>query len=522
MSRIHYVLMGAIALAIGGITIACFDPKRPLASDYARNPSHAIATTEETTLKRAIDPGTKAHTGQSSFELLTRGEDSLLLRIAMIEAAERSLDLQYYMIQDDVTGKLLLEAVLRAADRGVRVRILMDDLNMRGSDPTWTLLNAHPHIEIRIFNPFATRDEPLFTCISNVFTGLSQFSKRMHNKVLIADNQLAIAGGRNLGDSYFDASGDFNFRDVDVLAAGPIVFHLSQSFDKYWNDDEAFPITALLKPRDAPEEVNKLHEELRQHWQEEMQKGTIVLQVPLAAQLEQDKLPLLWANAELAADSPSKIDAPKEIAVSKPGFRLDKMADEAQHEFIIVSPYYVPGDEGTGALQALVKRGVKVRVLTNSLASIDAVAAFTGYRRYRQALVDGGIDLYEMKPIPGTHPHSRRFSSSSRDSLHSKIYVVDRRDVMIGSFNLDPRSVSLNTEMVLIIHSPALAEQLVSMFAKAISPTLSFHLIMHDGHLEWSAMENNQEEHYESEPKAGFWRDITVNLFALLPLEGQL
>jgi len=520
--KIHYALLGGIALIIGGIAIACFNPKRPLASDYARSPSHAIATTEETKLKQAIDPGMKAHPGQSGFELLPRGEDSLLFRIAMIEAAERSLDIQYYIIQDDMTGKLLLEAVLRAADRGVRVRILMDDLNIRGSDPTWPLLNAHPDIEIRVFNPFATRDEPLFTCLSNVFTGLGQFSKRMHNKVLIADNQVAIAGGRNLGDSYFDVSSDFNFRDVDVLAAGPIVAKLSQSFDKYWNDDEAFPITALLQPRDDPEEAAKLHQELRQHWQDEMRKGTIVSQVPLSVQIEQGKIPLLWALAELAADSPSKINTPKEIVGSKPGLRLDQMADEAQHEFIVISPYFVPGKEGTEGLQALIRRDVKVRILTNSLASIDAVVAYTGYRRYRQTLVEDGIDLYETKPVPGTHPHSRRFSSSARDSLHSKIYVVDRRDVMIGSFNLDPRSVNLNTEIVLVIHSPRLADQVVRMFEKATSPSSSFHLVMHNHHLEWITREDDQERLYESEPKAGFWRNVEADLFALLPFENQL
>lgn len=522
MKKIHYVWMSLFLLVGGGITICCSSSDRPLATNYRRTASHTLASSVDTTLKRSLAPAISAHRNQSGFELLSTGENSLLRRIAMIEASERSLDIQYYMIQTDMTGQLLLEALLRAANRGVRVRILMDDLNRDKSDPTWSLLNAHRHIEIRVFNPFATRDAPLFAGIKEALTGFDHFTKRMHNKMLIADNQVAIAGGRNLGDSYFDASDDFNFRDIDVLAVGPIVPSMSQSFDKYWNDDEAFPITALVEPVNDPEGVEKLHQELQQNWQTEQQKGMFISPVSLATQLKEGKIPLLWAPAELAVDSPSKIDVPKEIAPSKPGYRLDQLSARAQEEFLIVSPYFVPGDEGTEGLIALVRRGVKVRVLTNSLGSLDVVAVHTGYRRYRQALVEGGVEIYEAKRIPGTRPHSKRFSSTSGDSLHSKIYVIDHRDVMIGSFNLDPRSVSLNTELVLVIHSTQLAAQVVRMFDRATAPSASYHLVMENNRLQWVTRENGQEKRYDSEPKAGFWRNIKVEMFSVLPFEDQL
>lgn len=493
-----------------------------MATDYVRTYSYALATTEKTELKETIEPEVNANSGQSGFELLIKGQDTLLRLISAIQATERSLDIQYYIIQNDLSGKLLLETILRAADRKVRVRILMDDLNVHSSDPTWMLLNAHPNIEIRIFNPFATLDETLLVRIINIFARINHFNKRMHNKIMIADNQLAITGGRNLGDSYFDVSSDFNFRDIDVLVIGHVVPKLSESFDKYWNDDESFPITAILKKSNNPEAIIKLREEMQLHWHEQMEKDTVISQIPLTVQLKNGQIPLIWASAELAVDSPSKIDSPKESVVSKPAVHLNKMAENAKQEFIIISPYFVPGEKGTQALQELAQQGAKVRILTNSLASIDAVAAHVGYRRYRQALVAAGIELYEMKPIRGKRPHSRRFSSSSRNSLHSKVYIADRHDVMIGSFNLDPRSVNLNTEMALVIHSPLLAAQVVAMFEKAILPTTSFHVTMNNATLEWISKKDGKEKRYQSEPEAGFWRKIKVNLLSILPFEDQL
>lgn len=496
--------------------------KRPLATDYARKSTYAISCNEATSLRSAIEPLAAGHAGKSGIELLTAGDKSFLRRLDMIEAAGCSLDIQYYILENDRTGKLLLQSLVRAADRGVRVRILMDALNLRKAEPLWPLLNSHRNIEIRVFNPFVTRDEPLLTRIKEVFTGLAHFNRRMHNKSLIVDNQAAITGGRNWGDAYFDASTDFNFRDVDVMAVGPVVDKLSRSFDAFWNDDEAFPYKALVKPCKSAKKIDRMRTQLHDHWQEEICKGTIGTQLPLPLQLAHGVIPLLWADVKLAADAPSKVDLQVQDVVSKPARALDKLRKAAQREFIIVSPYFVPGKQGTEDLKALVQRGIKVRILTNSLASIDAVAAYVGYARYRRALIEGGIELYETQPVPGTRPRSRRFSSASRNSLHAKTYMIDQKHVVIGSFNLDPRSINLNTETVLLIDSPELAAQVAKMFEKAIAPKTGFQLKMSEGCLQWFAVEKNQERYYYHEPKATYWRRLKARLLDFLPFEDQL
>jgi putative cardiolipin synthase len=518
----YYILSLGLLLALIALDIVLSYAPRPMASDYQRTPSYAITTTETTPLAQAIAADAAAHPGQSGVVLINKGEDALFKRLALIASAQKTLDIQSYMVDDDNTGKLVLESILEAADRGVRVRVLIDDLNIRGRDHIWALLNAHANIEMRIFNPFATHDESIATRIADAVSRLGHFNKRMHNKSMIVDNRVAIAGGRNMGDVYFDASSDFNFHDLDVLLAGPVAGKLSQSFDKYWNAPEAFPLTLLLPPRDSEKEVAIMRATLKQHWQDELHRRTSVQIVPMASQLGQGSLQLIWADVELAADSPTKIDTPKQDVESKPAAALDDIAATAQKEFIIVSPYFVPGQQGEEGIRNIIKRGAKVKVLTNSLASTDAAAPHIGYRAYRQQLVQDGVSLYEMKPVSGQRHRSHRFSSSSRSSLHAKIYIVDRRDLMIGSFNLDPRSVNLNTEMVLTIHSPQLAEQVIGIFDNAIAPASSFHIVIHNGQLEWITEDNGKQRVYTSEPEAGFLRSIEAAFLGLFPIQGEL
>jgi putative cardiolipin synthase len=464
------------------------------------------------------------HHGQSGFKLLTKGEDALLLRIALIQAAQHSLDMQYYIIEDDMTGKFLLSAIMQAADRNVRVRILVDDVNLHASDHSWLALNMHRNIAIRVFNPFAIHSEPLLKRIRGVLARILHFNKRMHNKSIVCDNQLAIIGGRNLGDAYFDASKDFNLRDLDVLAVGPIVPTISESFDMYWNSEESFPVATVFKPLtgSARETLSSLRRQLEEHWIHETKKENIAFLIPLTEQFENNQLTLLWADAELLVDSPVKIEMPDALAESKPWCYLEHAIGSATQECIIVSPYFLADIETAHRLIALVKRGVRVRILTNSLASTTSVPAYSGYQRYRTLLVQGGIELYEMKPIPGTHPRRSRFYSSSSGGLHSKVYVVDRRDSVIGSFNFDPRSVHLNTEMVLAIHSQALASEALDMFDKGILPEASYQLVMHDSHLTWVTQENGMEKIYTHEPKTGIWRNVKAFIYAALPIENEL
>jgi len=515
MRRLRWVIYPLLSFVAAGCYMT-----RPLASEYQRPVSYAISASEDTHLTRVVAPRAKAHPGQSGFYLITKGEDALTLRLALVEGAERSIDLQYYSFMNDVSGKLLFEAILRAADRGVRVRILVDDLTLNKSDDTWSLLDKYPNIELRIFNPFATREQGLLGGIGNMFAKPGHFTKRMHNKAFVVDNQLSIIGGRNLGDAYFDHNQDFNFRDVDILAAGPITAQVSKSFDSYWNGKEAYPITSVQNATPEPGAKTALREALRAHWKAAVEQKLFTQSPPIAGQLESGALPLIWAKAELAADSPLKVD--QAVADSKPGLQLEKLVARADHEFIAVTPYFVPGDDGVAWLKELVDRGVKVRILTNSLASTDVVAVHTGYRRYREEVLADGAELYEMKPIPGKRPRSGRFASSSRASLHTKIYVMDRANILIGTFNLDPRSVELNTEMAFVIHSPELAQQLVKMFEQAITHPYSYQLLRRDSGIEWVTEEDGIEAHYYSEPKAGLWRNVKAGLFGLLPFEDQL
>lgn len=499
---------------------------RPQATEYIRTESFALRHSEKTGLGKALAGGVRAHPGQSGFRILTTGSESLDMRLALIRAAEKTIDLQYYAIHDDVTSNLLLEAILRAAARGVRVRFLIDNITMHDIGDSLSVLDHNKNIDIRVFNPLTTRDQPLLAKIVTPIVDMEQATKRMHNKALISDNQMAILGGRNLGDEYFDANADVGFKDLDILAAGPITDKISHSFDQYWNGKESFPIATINYPATDPKALDKIKIKLKENWDKHLQTadGKRMLESRLAERLKDADVKLTWARVELAADDPVKINKPEEHVVSKPLNRMVNLVDQGRSEFIVVSPYFVPRQVGVDWLSSLVKRGMRVRVLTNSLASTDVVAVHTGYRRYRRDVVRNGIELYEMKAIDNKRPKQRLFGASApaTASLHSKVYVVDRKDVIIGSFNFDPRSIELNTELALIIHSPDLAAQVLQMFNDSISADSSYKVSLDDRLLTWQTKEKGKAKYYHREPKAGLWRRVQLLFISLLPIENQL
>ncbi len=497
------------------------------AQEFPKISSSAITQQEITSLGAALADDVVVHPKQSGFRLLVTGSESFSMRLALIEAAEKSLDLQYYSIHDDTTANLLLEALVRAARRGVRIRFLLDNINFDEVDETFSVLDGFKNLEIRIFNPFVTRQHGILSRAIRLLTDLDSLNHRMHNKALIADNQMAIIGGRNLGDEYFEEHTDVTFRDIDILTAGPITAKISESFDAYWNSKDSLPVGRLIKPPADVKNVDEIRRKLAEYWERVLKtdKGKKLLRSPLTNRLKQGDVTLIWAKAELVVDAPHKIDEGREDAQSKPLMRLDNLLEKSTSEFICVSPYFVPGEEGVNRLASLVKRGVKVRIVTNSLASTDIVAAHTGYRRYRGALVANGIVLYEMKPTSSKRPHQRLIGKAAPSSarLHAKAYIVDRREVMIGSFNFDPRSLSLNTEIGLVIHSSDLAAQVIKMFDEVTAPENSYHLVASDsGGFSWQTMENNKAVEYSREPKAGLLRNLEADFMGLLPLEDQL
>ncbi|NML29515.1 phospholipase D family protein [Paraburkholderia antibiotica] len=510
---------------------------KPPATAFDREVTQALPVTADTPLRSELAPLEAKHPQQSGFRVLSSGTDALQMRIALARAATKTLDMQYYIANEDTTGKLLLGAALYAADHGVRVRMLVDDLNFKDIDRVMAGLNSHDNIEIRVFNPFGSAQEGMFERTTNVFTQIGHFTRRMHNKAMIADNQLAIVGGRNLGDEYFSASETLQFRDLDVLAAGPIVADVSASFDDYWNSGLAYPLHALNKQKFDQKELDQTRDDLREHWRTHADpyNAKPLNATPLAAQIAGEQLGLTWAPAEFKADRPEKIEHPSPDYVSPPMQRLRELMRDAHHDFLIVSPYFVPHDAGVQAAGELTHRGIRIAVLTNSLAATDAVAVQAGYSPFRVPLLQQGVELYEFKPHQDT-PNIGIVGSRSRASLHAKTYVIDHEILVIGSMNLDPRSANLNTELALVIHSPELANQVAQIFERAIQPETSYHVTLADpdqlaylrsigaplSPLVWTDVENGEKRTYIFDPQAGFYRNALTGLFSLLPVNSEL
>ncbi|SAL65568.1 phospholipase D/transphosphatidylase [Caballeronia cordobensis] len=515
--------------------------ERPPATAFDRPSSQALSTNEATPLAAALAPLEQQHPDESAVRLLRTGTDALQARVALARAATKTLDMQYYIAEEDNTGKLLLGAALHAADRGVRVRMLVDDLNFKDIDRIMAALNSHDKIEIRVFNPFGSAQRSLSERTQNVFTNLSHFTRRMHNKAMIADNQIAIVGGRNLGDEYFSASPTLQFRDLDVFAAGPVTHKISASFDDYWNSSLAYPLRGLNKQKFDPSELDKTRDDLRAHWRKQADplNAKPLNATPLAQQIARGEMGLVWAPTEFWVDSPSKIERPSDDYKSPPMTRLVDLLKDAQREFLIISPYFVPHDAGVKALGDLTKRGVQIAVLTNSLAATDAVAVQAGYAPYRVPMLKNGVELYEFKPIQAegeASPRAGLFGSQSRASLHAKAYVIDRSILVIGSMNLDPRSSKLNTELALVIHDKAIASEAAGLFADAISPKVSWRVQLASAAVDeemrrtgaprsglvWTAEENGSLVTWNFDPEAGFYRNLMTGIFTLLPVDKQL
>ncbi|WP_034176798.1 phospholipase D family protein, partial [Burkholderia ambifaria] len=507
--------------------VAC--ATHPPATSLDRPVSHALSADTATPLRDALAAPAAAHPGQSGFRLLADGATALQMRIALARAATKTLDMQYYIATEDTTGKLLLGAALYAADRGVRVRMLVDDLNFDDIDRVMAALNTHQNIEIRVFNPFGASQRGMVERTANFFTRIDSFTRRMHNKAMIADNQLAIVGGRNLGDEYFSASPTLQFRDLDVLAAGPVTHDISKSFDDYWVSASSYPLRVLNHQKFDPKDLDAMRDELRDHWRKNADpyNAKPLNATPLAQQIARDQLELVWAPAEFKVDAPDKVARPTDAYVSPPMQRLGELTRGARKEFLAFSPYFVPHDAGVKILGDTAARGVRVAIATNSLAATDAVAVQAGYAPCRIPLLQRGVELYEFKAQPDQQP-ARLFGSRSRASLHAKAYVIDRQTLVIGSLNLDPRSAHLNTELALVIHSPVLAQQAAAIFARVTQPDESYRVTLAkqaDGSrpaLEWTGVDGGQPTTYHVDPHAGLMRNVMTGIFMLLPVDDQL
>lgn len=449
--------------------------------------SHAWANPQDTRLGRIVEASARDRL-HSGFRLLVSGEDAFGSLATLADNAQHTLDLQYYIVEGDASGRALLERVRAAADRGVRVRLLIDDLNTSGEDARMLRMTRHRNIEVRLYNPFPAGR---FSTVSRIVASINDFKRinhRMHMKMFVADNALAVTGGRNLGDAYFLHSPTSNFVDLDVIVGGRAVRRLSATFDRFWNDPLAYPIDAVasVPPDGAPSRPAGRRTQGEPPAPAPLDVATVLKSNRLAGEIRAGRLELTWAHASVIADKPVRLDDDSE-GTQPVADQVAALMNSVKRELIIISPYFVPGREGIGLFSSLTTRGVKLRILTNSLATTDAPAVHIGYSRYRPELLDMGTELYELRPRLGQTTARLGSFGSSQASLHAKALVLDRQVAVIGSMNMDPRSARLNTEIGLVIHSPEIANQLVQLF-EDVSRKGSYHVEFDADHrLQWTS-----------------------------------
>ncbi|WP_312702730.1 phospholipase D family protein [Stutzerimonas nitrititolerans] len=467
--------------------------------------------------------------GHSGFRLLSASSEAFAARMKMIRAAQVSLDVQYYIVHDGLTTRALVNELLEAADRGVRVRVLLDDLTSDGSDYRIATLAAHPNVLIRVFNPLHLGRSNILTRSLGRLLNLSQQHRRMHNKLILADGSLAIVGGRNLGDEYFDADQALNFTDIDLLGAGPVAAQLAISFDQYWNHSLSVPIQQFLRRPPSVDELAEARRQLDDYLETERARGDPRYRKLLVEQrqttLDQWLRELTWAPSEALWDHPDKISAegmpdPSLLLTSQ----LQPTLDNVRQELTLVSAYFVPTDEGVDYFARLAEADVDIQVLTNSLEATDVPAVHGGYAPYRHELLRLDVRLFELRRQPD---QEGRFSLSgdSESSLHSKAAIFDRQSVFLGSLNFDPRSVLWNTEVGILVHSPELASEAHQLTLEGAAPAISYEvrLIETDGRerLIWIAEDHGRRVVLHKEP-GGLWRRLNAWLADVIGLERML
>lgn len=489
-----------------------------------RSVSHALdpSLATETRLGKAIAPMLLKHPGQSGIYSLPDPLEAFAARMLLARTAERSLDVQYYIWRGDQTGVLLLEALAAAADRGVRVRLLLDDGGTSGLDNMLSALTLHPNIEVRLFNPFVVRKPKSLGYI----TDFDRTNRRMHNKSFTADNQVSILGGRNVGDEYFGATDGVLFSDLDVMAIGAVIPELSNDFDRYWASPSAYPAQSIL-PAVNTVHLHELSAEATRIAESDSAHAytKAVRQTPFIEQLLQQKLSMEWANTTLVSDDPLKGlgQADSDGLLVK---QVHDVIGTPHSSMVLVSPYFVPTATGVQALTDLRQRGVRVRVMTNAYEATDVPLVHAGYAKYRKALLQHGVELYEMQRMAPPSKHARLNPlGSSGSSLHAKTFAVDSTRAFVGSFNFDPRSALLNTELGIIIESPKLARQIEQAFDRQI-PGESYRLLLsEEGELTWQTGQKGGDSPvtvYRVEPGSNWFSRWGMRVLGLLPIEWLL
>lgn len=514
------VAIAIIIVVIIGVSL--FLASRHREKVVAKIASTALETKDDATpLDRHWTNISKGNEALSALSLIQSNVEAFAARVATARSAGRSLDLMYYMWNADLTGQLMMREVIGAADRGVRVRLLLDDLGVSMPDRAFHAIDSHPNIELRLFNPTKAR-ENLFRRGLEMLLRFRSVNRRMHNKAWIADGRTLIIGGRNIGDAYFDAAEQANFRDFDIIAHGACVAEAEEIFDDYWNSAVAIPVRSLLARR--PSKLAKLRRRM-----DALAAGSSAR--PYLSQVESQHHSgnflmsnrLHWAeDASVVADPPEKAAGKRRSGHNYVMETLLPIMEETNETLKITSPYFIPGQKGVETLSRLSADGVSVSVLTNSLAATDVAAVHAGYSRYRRPLLINGIKIHELRS-QADHHKSFSLRGSGQASLHTKAFTRDAKMGFVGSLNFDPRSMSLNTEMGVLFSCAGLVREMDEIFQEETSREMSFELTLSERRsLTWTGLVRGEPRRYRSEPYATLGRRTLVAIMGILPLESQL
>ena len=494
---------------------ACATPLKP----HPQPESFSLSSDPASEAWKPLHSNLPADRATSWFDIQDIGPQALRWRLALIDTATASIDAQYFIWKDDAVGSLLLERVLQAADRGVRVRLLIDDSFLSGKDAVMLAADAHPYVEMRIFNPFQIRSSNMLARFIENLNDFERTNHRMHNKLLISDGKAAIVGGRNIADEYFGFNRELNFRTFDVLTTGKVLPEITAAFDIYWNSGWAFPITVVDHKQATEEDLVQLRQDLH--------ANAAVLDTWLAAaDTNPQNWPLRWAElARTMLPGEARIlqDNPHFEGVTPPvqaADHISKIFSKTNEDVMSISAYLIPSETLLQIVRELSDRGVRIRALTNSLASNNHIPAHTAYRHRRKQILEAGVELYELRPDAPERAHFEAPGITAKHvGLHAKILVLDKRLVFVGTINTDPRSMILNTEVSLVIDSPELAAAILTAFATDFSPNNSWRVeLSGDGGMSW----HSSDGVLTRQPAGGIWRRMGDVFYGLMPIDQEM
>lgn len=485
--------------------------------DSEKPASRFVAAPESSFLQRTSRKFVSRDSIDSVMAPLSDGNQALGARLRLIENAESSIDLQYFLGKPDLAGALLAEALLRAADRGVRVRFLLDDVFTSAPDKGLMLLDQHPNIEVRIFNP---TQRPVAKMIGYIFE-FRRINRRMHNKTFTVDGAFSIIGGRNVADEYYQINTDTEFADFDLILSGPVVKDIGNAFDLYWNDGWSVPVNLLSDPL-TQTEFKENREDLTRRLEPARSTYEKAYNDPYLVSLRKGEVPIYRGKTEVVTDDPDKLKVPVREGRRHVAEKLLQEMQLAKKDILLLTPYFVPEDYGAEFFSALAKRGVRVRIVTNSLAATNHAYVHAGYRRHREALLSSGVELYEVRADAlqalGILPED----TETGLVMHTKLAVIDQAELFVGSLNFDPRSIKQNTEFGVLIQSQDLARGVLPRMERNLGRFTYKVALGADGEIEWHYTGGGELEVSRSEPGATFTKQLLVRLAELLPIESQL